>query len=264
MMDIKVVTLKEFFPMKIKSILLFILFFFISLWMTLPANKVIGFIAKEANVDIGSISGTLWDGEVKKLSYKNRYQLQQLNWKVDWLALMSLKLQLDVKFNDGLTGISGKGLVALGFSGWSVENILVDISANELLTYFSLPMNATADGRISMVIHEGSQGTPYCNMLDGNIIWRNAMVHSELGTVNLETVNIKLNCVNGELVAIQKQTSNDLVLDSTLLLKENNRYKLQGKLKAGKSLNSEVKNVLSWLGPDNKTGDKVFNTEGQL
>ena len=264
MMDIKAVTLKELFPMKIKYILLFILFFFISLCMTLPANKVISFVAKEANIDIGSVSGTLWNGQVKKLNYKKRYQLQQFNWQVDWLALMTLKLQLDVKFNNGFTGVSGKGLVALGFSGWSVENMQVGMSAKELLTYFPLPINATAGGDISMVINEGRQGSPYCSILDGDIIWHNATVNSDMGTVDLKTVNIKLNCVNGELVALQNQSSKDLVSDSKLLLKENNRYKLQGKLKAGKSLNSELKNVLSWLGPDNKAGEKVFNTEGRL
>ena len=114
--------------MKIKIILLLVVFYIGSLLISLPAQQVVRFIPANTGVKVSSASGTLWNGKATHLTYKKQFQLQQLNWKVDWLALLGLQLKLDVEFNNGIQEMSGKGFVLFGLSGVSVENFVADIS----------------------------------------------------------------------------------------------------------------------------------------
>ena len=250
--------------MKIKLILLFVLFYLVSLLITLPADKVVRFIPDNSGIKVAAVSGSLWDGKAALLTYKNQFQLQQLDWKVDWLALARLQLKLDVEFNNGIRAMSGKGFILLGFSGLSVEDFVVDISAPELLSYARLPVQVEVNGDFSLVIKNGSQGEPYCQQLDGYIVWKNAEINSEMGNVDLDSAHIDLSCDNGQIVADLRQRSEQLTTTGNFLLKERGVYQLRGLLKAGNKLDPSIKDALSWIGSKNQSGETVLSFNGKL
>jgi general secretion pathway protein N len=67
--------------MKIKLILLFVLFYLGALIATLPADKIVSFIPEDSGIQVVSASGSLWDGKAAQLTYKKQLQLQQRDWQ---------------------------------------------------------------------------------------------------------------------------------------------------------------------------------------
>ncbi|WP_019614775.1 type II secretion system protein N [Psychromonas ossibalaenae] len=249
--------------MKIKIISAFFLLYIISLLITLPASMVTGFIPAQAGVKVSNPSGSLWDGKASQVSY-NKYQLKKFSWKIDWSALFSLQLKLDIKFNNGNTEMSGKGSVLAGFSGLAVENLLIDSSASEILSYIKLPVPIKATGDITLQVKQGSQGEPYCQELDGRISWQDAEINSDMGKIDLASVDIDLGCDKGQISADLKQQSEQLHTTANALLKEHQAYQLNGLIKATNKLNPTFKQGLSWIGGKDSSGATILKFNGKL
>lgn len=250
--------------MKLKLILLSVVVYLGALLVTLPADKVVHFIPENTGIKMTAVSGSLWEGQAALLTYKNQFQLQQLEWKIDWFSLAKLQFKLDLKFHDAIRDMSGKGFVLYGFSGFSVENLVVDISAPGLLSYARLPVPVKVGGDLSLVIKNAEQGIPYCRQLDGYIVWRNARINSDMGNVDLDSAHIDLSCRNGQLFADLQQRSQQLTTTASFLLKEGANYQLQGLIKAGDTLDPAIKDALSWIGSKNKSGETVLRFNGKL
>ena len=250
--------------MKIKLIFLFVLFYLAALLITLPADKIAQLIPEKTGISVTAASGSLWDGEAAQLTYKQQFQFQQLDWKIDWSALARLQLKVAFKFNNGIRAMSGKGFIALGLSGVSVEDLVVDISAAELFSYARLPVPLKVAGDFSIALKNASQGQPYCQQLDGDIIWRNAQINSDMGNVDLEAAKIKLSCDKGQVVADLHQHSAQLTATARFLLKNGGVYQLKGLLKAGNMLDPSLKEALSWMGRKNQSGETIVSYSGRL
>ncbi|MCG6200090.1 type II secretion system protein N [Psychromonas antarctica] len=252
--------------MKIKIILFFVLCYLLSLLITLPANKVTGFIPARSGIQIASVSGSIWQGRANQLTYKRKYHLQQVDWQIDWSALLNLHLKLNIEFTNGAHAMSGKGAVLFGISGVSVENLTVDSSAAELLAYLKLPLPVPveATGNLLLEIKSATQGQPYCQLLDGDISWQDAEVNSDLGNIDLGTVDIDLSCEDGQLAASLQQQSGQLKSTIKMLLKEGGAYQLQGSLKDSDKLEPSIKQALSWLGRTTSSGETQLNYKGRL
>jgi len=250
--------------MKIKLILLFVLFYLLSLFITLPADKLLPFIPENSDIKVAAVSGTLWNGKAVQISYKEQFQVQKIDWKVDWSALSSLQFKLAVKFSNGAQALSGKGFILLGLSGWSAENFIIDSSAAELLAYAPLPVPAEVSGALSLVIKKASPGQPYCQQLDGKLIWQNGKISSDFGNIDLNGADIDLSCKDGQLLAELQQNSEQLTAKGDFLLKSDGVYQLQGTLQAGKKLDPAIKDALSWIGRKNSAGETVVSFNGKL
>lgn len=250
--------------MKIKLIFLFALIYLLALLSTLPADKLVRFIPADTGIRLAAVSGSVWRGQAVQLNYKEQFQLQHLNWEIDWFALARLQLKVHIEFNNGVNAMSGKGLVMFGFSGISVENVVLDSSAAELLTYVDLPVPLQLEGELSLLIKEAAQGTPYCRELDGYLLWKDAAINSELGSVDLNSARIDLSCDQGQLVADLQQSSEELTTTANVRLKEQRAYQLRGLLKAGEPLDPDIKDALSWIGRKNQSGETVLVLNGRL
>jgi len=250
--------------MKLKYILLAIFFYLISLLITLPAAVVSYFIPENSGLKVAVASGTLWQGKAQQLVINNKYHLKQVKWDVDWLALLGLQFKVDLQFTNGRDGVSGKGDVMVGFSGLSVEQLLIDISAPELLSYINLPVPIDAQGNISLVIKEASQGVPYCEQIEGSLIWDNAYIESTMGNIALQRVDVDLSCDNGQVSADIKQQSAQLDSQISVLLSEGGAYQLSGLIKDSDKLAPTIKQALPWIGSKNSNGATVLNFKGKL
>lgn len=250
--------------MKVKAILFFVLFYCAALLITLPADKVMNFIPENSGVKFVGGSGSLWNGQAAQFAYKKNIYLQNIKWHIDWLALARLQLKVYLEFNNGRQAASGKGFVVLGFSGISLKDFMLDISAAEFFSYTPLDVPAEFSGELSMVIKDASQGFPYCQHLDGSILWQDAQVMLQMGEVDLGSTEIDLSCDNGQIAAYLQQNSQHLTTTAKFLLQEEARYQLQGALNPGEKLPDNIKNGLSWIGDVNDSGETVLNFKGKL
>ncbi|WP_354623170.1 type II secretion system protein N [Psychromonas sp. MME2] len=249
--------------MKIKLILLFIFFYVLSLLLTLPAATVANFIPTNANVTVDNAQGAIWHGKAKQILVQKKYKLENVKWQFDWAALLKLQVKVALQFYNP-NGVSGEGMIGWGVGGLFAENLMVDLTAPELLSYISLPVPVDINGSISLLINHATQGNAYCEQLDGYLIWRDANIISKAGNVDLQTVDVNLSCVDGNINADLKQLSKQMNSSLNFLLQEGNAYHLQGSIKESPSVAPAIKNALSWLGGKNSEGATIINFKGKL
>lgn len=250
--------------MKIKLIVFGLFFYLASLLLSLPATMVVSFLPEDVDIKLNSVSGSLWQGQIAEITYQKKYKVKKVTWKFDWVALFALQLKLDLKFNNGVQALSGKGVIGYSLTGAFAENLMIDIKASELLSYLPLPVPITATGDISLIIKSIAQGTPYCQEIDGYLHWQDAKLKTDLGNINLATVNIALTCVDGLVQAQLKQDSDQLTTQASFVLKEKGVYQLNGAIKGKAKLEPSINQALSWIGKKDAQGATLFKFNGVL
>jgi len=250
--------------MKVKISLALIAIYLFSIVLTAPASVITHFIADSSGIRIGHISGSLWKGKLSQVDYRNQFQLQELTWKIDWLAFFTLQFKADVKFSNGRNAMSGNGVLSYGFSGIVYSDMHIDMQATELLPYLKLPVPVDLSGKLTLVIEKGTQGAPYCDELDGNLVWHNGQVVTPMGKIDLATPSIDLSCAEGGLVASIKQHSEQITTNAKILLTEGGSYQIDGDIIGREKLEPTILQSISWLGPKTEAGETVLSFKGRL
>lgn len=226
--------------------------------VTLPAKIIPYFIPENSGVNAVNLEGSLWDGKAGQIAYQREYIFNNAHWSVDWLALFTLKLKLNISFDNGKSAMSGEGALLVSFSGISLENVVLDTSADEIIKLSKQRIPAKVSGPVSLVIRKASQGTPYCYELDARLNWKNAVVVSDFGSVKLNNPIVDLHCESGELIAVLTQESDEILTNARVTLKADNFYELSGSVKGKDKLDPNIEQTLGWIGPKNADGSTSF------
>ena len=250
--------------MKLKISLALIALYILSLVLTAPASLLVRFIPKDSGVEIGDVSGTVWQGRFSQLDYRHQFQLQKLTWNFDWFALLTLKLKADIKFNNGRKEMLGSGSAVYGFSGAVLKNVTVNMLATGIMPYLQLPIPVTPSGNFELIIEHFTQGSPFCGELDGYLVWHEGSVETSIGNIDFATPNVDLSCEEGNLVASLEQHSEHLTTNADIILAKDGKYQLKGNIKGGDQLHPNISQALSWLGPKEKSGETLLNLKGRL
>jgi len=250
--------------MKLKISLVLVVLYLFSLVLTMPASLLVQSIPNNTGIEIGRAAGTVWDGEFSQVNYRKQPVLQKLTWKVDWLALLKLQLKADLKFNNGRRVLDGVGSVGYGFSGLTLSNIKVDMQAAELEPYLKLPVPVTLLGKLTLVVENGTQGKPYCGELDGYLIWHDAIVETPMADIDLASPSVDLSCTDGDIFASLTQDSEQLATNADIVLSAGGNYELKGDIIGRETLDSNILQALSWIGPKKESGETLLNFKGRL
>ncbi len=248
--------------MKLKISLAFLALYIVFVVLTAPASLVVRFIPENSGLKIGGISGSVWNAKLTQLEYRNQFQLKQLTWKFNWLALLTLKAKVDVKFND--SGMSGLSSIAYGLSGLRVSDTNIDLDATALLPYLQLPVEVTPSGNVSIIVDNATPGAPYCGELDGYVVWHEAKVDTPLGSIDLATPSMDFSCSKGGVMASLKQHSEQLTTNAEIELTEGAHYQLTGSILGRETLEPSILQALSWIGPKSATGEVALKFSGRL
>ena len=232
--------------------------------VTLPAKVIPYFIPENSGVSVANLNGSLWDGQAGQIAYQREYIFNNVQWSIDWFALLSLSVKLNLSFDNGKNAMSGKGAILAGFSGVSVKDVVLDTTADEILRLSKQRVPAKISGPVSLVIREASQGAPFCGELDAQLNWQNAVVVSDFGSVKLNNPIVDLHCKNGEVIAELTQDSEEIISHATVILKADNFYQLNGSVKGKDKLDPNIKQTLGWIGPKSADGSTSFNFSGRL
>lgn len=249
--------------MKVKIAILVVFVYCTTLIINLPAAVVVDWMPK-SSVKINNASGSLWEGQAKQVVINPKVTLHNVQWNLHPIALLSLALEADLSFNNGPQAMSGKGVVRYGLSGASGSNIILDLTSQELLTFLPMRLPVKIEGDFSAVIKEVTQGQPYCETLQGNILWQDAVIYSQLGDVNLASPSVDLGCDDGEISAFLTQESEQLTTTLDINLGENGIYKLNGEIQGTDKLAPSIAQSLTWIGPKNQSGATTLSFTGQL
>lgn len=249
--------------MKFKIALLIIFIYCITLVVKLPAAAVVDWLPRNV-AKVNNVTGTIWHGQAQSISINTKTKFENVQWDIKPMSLLSLTLEAAVSFNNGPDAMSGKGVVAYNMSGVSASNVILDMTSEQLMHYLPRRLPGTLQGDFSVVIKEFKQGQPYCQQLEGNILWQNAKTLSQYGDINLGQPTADLGCTQGNVTAFVSQESDQLVTNLDIVLGKNAIYELNGEIQGTDKLAPKIADALNWIGPKNAAGATTLTYTGKL
>lgn len=205
-------------------------------------------------LQLGAVSGTLWQGEIAGLRYQ-QLQFDTLRWSLHGWQLFTGKLQFELKSgsaqNTTLPYVTG--IANYGFAGAALQNTLVKLPVSQLLPMLPLPLPVEATGELVLDVPQYQQGQPWCKALSGNASWQDARLQTPTGTwLDLQSLFGELSCADGTIV-LTTDGANLLGLDIKAVINAE-QLLLNGTLKPQDSMPREVHQAMQFLGKPDAQG----------
>lgn len=219
-----------------------------------PAAWWIKLAPLPADLQLGTVTGTLIQGKVSAIQYQHLY-LPELKWQLNPWQLLTGKAQFNV--TSGSRQQTKLAFVAAtvnyGFRGLSLQNSILSLPVAEVMPLLQLPVPMAASGELVFDITEYQQGQPWCEALQGNASWLDAKLQSLSGNwLDFQALFATVQCEQGSIV-LQTAADNVLGLAATLQL-DKTRFQLNGTLKPEPSLPEEVHQAMQFLGQPDANG----------
>lgn len=230
--------------------------YLVFLVMLAPAAWWLKLVTIPPAVQLGPVSGTLWQGQVQAVSF-NGYVLPQVNWTLKPWALFSgkLALSLDIGHIRQTTLPYAKAQLAYGFSGLELKSSQFRLPVGPIIPLLKLrlPFQVAASGNMLLNIQEFSKGQPWCEQLAGKASWLDARFQAPSGWIDLKAIDANLSCEQGQLQLVT-EPGNPLALNVTALIGEQGKYQLNGTMKPDASLPKEVHQAMQFVGQPDAQG----------
>lgn len=220
----------------------------------MPASWLIKMLPMPAELKLGRVSGTVWQGEVSAVHYDS-LAFDRLSWSLNGWALFSGKVQLALQSgslqNPALPYI--KGDVSYGFAGAALSDTMLTLPVSQLLPMLSLPMPVDASGTLVLDVSAYQQGQPRCRALNGSASWQEARLQTPTGNwLDLQNLFGTLSCDNGTAVL---STDGENVLGLEIKAVANAEQLLvNGTLKPSANMPQEVHQAMQFLGKPDAQG----------
>jgi general secretion pathway protein N len=204
-----------------------------------------------AQMQLGAVSGTLWQGEVAGLRYQ-QLQFDTLSWKLNGRSLFTANLQFELQSgsvqNAALPYLTG--IASYGFGGSKLKNATVRLPVAQVIPLMTLPLPVDATGELVLDVPSYSQGQPWCGVLNGSASWQNARLQTPTGTwLELQNLFGTLECADGTVV-LTTDGANLLGLNIKAVVNAE-QLLVNGTLKPDPGMPEEVHQAMRFLGrPD--------------
>ncbi|MEZ9549713.1 type II secretion system protein N [Vibrio breoganii] len=238
--------------------------FLCSVIVHLPAKFAIEQLPRINGLSISGISGTLWQGRAKSVSWQ-QYGFGEVNWDLQAWKLIQGKAELNIRFGrNSELGLTGRGTVGYGFSGPYANNLMASIPADQALKYVNIPAPVTADGQFELIVKDYKYASPWCETGEANLVWNQSVVSSPLGNLDLGTIISDISCTDSQLAAKGNQETAQVSGAFTASLQPNMTYDLDAWFKPGAEFPQRLDEQLKWLGEPNGQGQYPFVYSGKL
>ena len=240
---------KKIIPAAVGLYLLFLL-------LSAPAAWWLKLVTLPPQIQLGPVSGTLWQGQVQALSLSG-YVLPQVNWRVKPWALFSGKLavSLDIGQIRQTTLPYAKADLAYGFAGLELTESQLRLPVEPIVPLLKLPLpfEVAASGSMLLNIQNFRIGKPWCDQLAGKASWLDAKFKAPSGWIDLKALDASLQCEQGQLQLVT-DPANPLALNVTALIGEQGKYQLNGTMKPDASLPKEVHQAMQFVSRPDEQG----------
>lgn len=234
--------------------------YLLALIMTLPANLISQQINSiDPRIQLSGINGSLWHGQIDLLFINNK-ALQDVEWRLQPLALLLGRLQLALIYADKENNIQLELAMGLGNS-LQIRNLNGQIRPAfvQSFTPYAVPsLHGTMIFRDVEVILAAN----HPQQADGEIEWRGAIV--ELGQkISLGDVLLSLEKTEAGIKAVLSEQSGRVEGEASMLLSEDGHYNIDARFvptSKGRHLDRHL-GLLLRKGPD---GSYSRTLKGQL
>lgn len=225
-----------------------------------PASWWLRLAPLPAAVQLGPVSGTLWQGEIQQFAYQ-QVRLPALSWQLSPWSLLSLtaKAQLQSGSLQQPTEPYLQATVKVGITGFTAENTLVKLPVASILPYLTLPLPVNAAGELMLDIQQANIVGQQCKNLSGQISWLDASLQPPTGNwLDLKQLNATLSCEAG-LPVLTTDPENVLSLAVRASVTQTGNLRVQGSLKPDASLPAEVHQAMRFVGQPDANGRYSLN-----
>ena len=244
----------------IKYIFLVIILYLFFLLINLPATIVVSSIKVPKNINITSVSGTLWSGCINKLIYSG-INLGRINWTLNPLNLLIGELSADVSIvNEKQHFTSEVKVSSSGKIELEETRFEFNLSALQPLTYgmpFSYEGHISGYFPVSFFYKNNFVGVN--GELSLNSIEMISPQQQSFGDFSIDFRAEKDGATSGKI----KDSGGQLNMAGQLVLKKNGQLNISAKL-AARDKNSSLDNVISFLGRKDAEGRVVLNNNFML
>nr|WP_275975080.1 type II secretion system protein N [Shewanella gaetbuli] len=229
----------------------------------LPANWLVSIAPLPNNIQISGVDGTLWQGKAELVKIDQR-QLEHVSWSLSPWGLLLGKANVDYQIGTRATPVNSKGYISYSFSGLYADNLRFDAPNQFLLGGARLPFRTEVNGDVSLMVSQLEQGQPWCEQLEGKLFLNATHVKNQFGEYPLGDISLGLSCLDGQVVLTTDEQANQLGLQGTITLSENNTVKVSAKIKPVNTQPQDLQKALSFLGKQDSQGYYPINYQGKI
>ena len=240
-----------------KQLLILLFALFLMLILQFPAITAINSINKN-NLKVNGVNGTVWKGSASEIS-SNEIYLRQTRWKIVPSELLKGNLTFDIS--------------TYPFNGQLKFNLILDLmnnlSASDIKGNFPndileiLAPFLGVSSEINMNIKSLSLNNKDIKQIEGQILLNNLVMKGVSNRV-LGSYKIDLFERNGEIYGSIDDVSGEVDIAATMSLTLSGKYIIDGAVSAKQNTSNQVKTILSFLGAENKNGQRSFRFEGEI
>lgn len=234
----------------VSAILVFLFFVVVKL----PASHVLYYGTLPNTVQIGKVSGTLWNGKTEFVQTQGLL-IERLSWKISAWPLLLGKIKLHLKGGNAreVDAVSISGPVTLSLFNMQhieADNLTLYLPANQVIAKAKLPIRVNMGGRIKLDLDELSFG-PVCEEIKGTGQWINASVALPQSNANLGNFSAALSC-SGDDIQMEVKEPNRLGLSFVSVIPANfKKVRVNGRFKIDDDLPKEIHQAAQFFGnPD--------------
>jgi general secretion pathway protein N len=227
---------------------------------TMPVHSLFAFVQLPNNISIKSLTGTVWQANIKQLaievnkSTKQQISIHDINAELSFLSLLMFNPNIELSFGGALVaGPEGKLMLTNLLTTPSIEQAEISMSAKMVAEQLTLPIPLSAKGHVDLNLELFTLGKPVCAAAKGNISWQKASINAFEQNVSLGNLSADLACDKGAL-AINIDKKNDLGLSFIAYLRQAGQVSGNGYLTPGVKFPAALKTVLPFLGQKDNQG----------
>ncbi len=240
-----------------KQLLILLFALFLMLILQFPAITAINSINKN-NLKVNGVNGTVWKGSASEIS-SNEIYLRQTRWKIVPSELLKGNLTFDIS--------------TYPFNGQLKFNLILDLMnnlsatdikgnfPNDILEILAPFLGVSSE--IDMNIKSLSLNNKDIKQIEGQILLNNLVMKGVSNRV-LGSYKIDLFERNGEIYGSIDDVSGEVDIAATMSLTLSGKYIIDGAVSAKQNTSNQVKTILSFLGAENKNGQRSFRFEGEI
>ncbi|WP_411993920.1 type II secretion system protein N [Agarivorans sp. DSG3-1] len=241
--------------------LLLVAVYLVSLVATTPLSVALNYLPIPKQLKLNHPSGSVWQGELLSVDTPN-LTLHDVSWSFKPASLLLGRLAVDIKLGKGQQ-LQGQGQAGLNFSGWFLKDWQLEAPASWVVEQVPMPLPISVEGDIQLALAGASQGSPWCEQLQGQLMWLGPLVGTPLGELDLDNAKADLSCNEGQPSIALKHSDKQLELELLASVGQPN-WLAEGKIKAGADMPSSLSNNLKYIGRPDPQGFYRFKQQGRL
>lgn len=249
-----------------RYIVLGLIFYFVFLFSQMPINKIYYFAedyVDDQNIplEVYGLSGSLWNGEAKRISYAGKH-FDQVGWEFHPIAILTGKFSMSLRFKN-IEG-DASGLFSYGFTGdLTAENLRVNMQASEVLKLAKIPAFKLG-GEFKINLSRVVLSDKRLAFASGRMLWAEA---KSIFPQKLDLGNLVVDLSTGEddvITAALNDGGGALELGGGLTLAPDGKYNFNGLFAAREGRQSILGRALGFMGRYDANGKAVLKKTGNV